>query len=99
VGEIGFVAPFRYTSLIWALLLGWMVFGDFPAPLTMLGAAIVVASGLFTFWRERQLANEQIRRALVFADLAQRNGARPADHGAMKITCVSTAVQRHQLDP
>ncbi len=61
VGEIGFVAPFRYTSLIWALLLGWLVFGDFPAPLTLLGAAIVVASGLFTFWRERQLARNRDR--------------------------------------
>lgn len=56
VGDIGFVAPFRYTSLVWALALGWLVFGDFPAPLTLLGAAIVVGSGLFTFWRERQLA-------------------------------------------
>lgn len=56
VGDIGFVAPFRYTSLIWALALGWLVFGHWPAPLTLVGAAIVVASGLFTFWRERQLA-------------------------------------------
>lgn len=60
-GDIGFVAPFRYTSLIWALLLGWLVFGDFPAPLTLLGAAIVVGSGMFTFWRERQLARNQDR--------------------------------------
>ena len=56
VGDISFVAPFRYTSLIWALLLGWLVFGDFPAVLTLFGAGIVVASGLFPFWRERQLA-------------------------------------------
>ena len=56
MGEVSFVAPFRYTSLLWALLLGWMVFGDWPAWQTMLGAAIVVAAGLFTFWRERKLA-------------------------------------------
>jgi S-adenosylmethionine uptake transporter len=53
VGEIGFVAQFRYTSLLVALFLGLVVFGDWPDGLTLLGAAIVVASGLFTLWRER----------------------------------------------
>ncbi|MFU8778351.1 MAG: DMT family transporter [Roseovarius sp.] len=56
VGEISFVAPFRYTSLIWALLLGWLVFGDWPQTLTLVGAAIVVASGLFTLYREAQIS-------------------------------------------
>ncbi len=54
VGEIGFVAPFRYTSLLVALILGLLVFGDWPDHITLLGAAIVVATGLFTLWRERQ---------------------------------------------
>lgn len=52
-GDVSFIAPFRYTSLLWALLLGWFVFGDWPDPVTMLGAGIVVASGLFTLYRER----------------------------------------------
>ena len=55
VGEVGFVAPFRYTSLIWALVLGWAVFGDWPDRLTMLGAVLVVGAGLFTLFRERRL--------------------------------------------
>ncbi|MDX5384291.1 MAG: DMT family transporter [Rhodobacterales bacterium] len=55
VGEISFVAPFRYTGLIWALVLGWLVFGDWPAPLTLLGAVIVVGSGVFMLYREAQL--------------------------------------------
>lgn len=59
VGEIGFVAPFRYTSLIWALILGFAIFGDWPQILTLIGAAIVTASGLFTLWRERQLARSK----------------------------------------
>lgn len=58
VGEIGLVAPFRYTGLIWALVLGWLVFGDWPTPLTLFGAAIVVATGLFTLLRERALARQ-----------------------------------------
>lgn len=53
VGDISFSAAFRYTSMIWALLLGLLVFGDFPDPVTLVGALIVVASGLYTFYRER----------------------------------------------
>lgn len=53
-GEIGFVAPFRYTSLLVALILGFFVFGEWPDTLTSVGAAIVVATGLYTLWRERQ---------------------------------------------
>lgn len=55
VGEVSFVAPFRYSSLIWALGLGWAVFGDWPDRITMLGAALVVTAGLFTLFRERAL--------------------------------------------
>ena len=55
VGEISFVAPFRYTSLVCALILGWLVFGDWPVPLTFLGAGIVVGSGVFMLYREEQL--------------------------------------------
>lgn len=55
VGDISFVAPFRYTGLVWALILGWVVFGDWPTPLTLLGAAIVVGTGLFTLYRERAM--------------------------------------------
>ncbi|MBY6082806.1 DMT family transporter [Ruegeria arenilitoris] len=55
VGEVSFVAPFRYSSLIWALGLGWAVFGDWPDRITMLGATLVVTAGLFTLFRERAL--------------------------------------------
>ena len=56
VGEIGFIAPFRYTGLVWALVLGWVVFADWPSNLTLLGALIVVAMGLFTLYRERKVS-------------------------------------------
>jgi len=56
VGEISFIAPFRYTSLLWALMLGFVVFGDWPDQLTMAGIVIVVLTGAFTFYRERKLA-------------------------------------------
>lgn len=54
-GDVGMVAPFRYTSLLWAIVLGLVVFGDLPDGWTLVGAAIVVGAGLFTLWRERQL--------------------------------------------
>lgn len=55
-GDIGFVAPFRYMSLLVALVLGWFVFGEWPNALTLAGAALVVATGLFTLYRERASA-------------------------------------------
>ncbi|MDJ0820703.1 MAG: DMT family transporter [Paracoccaceae bacterium] len=58
VGEISFVAPFRYTGLIMALILGFVFFGEWPGLLTQIGAAIIVATGLFTFWREARLARQ-----------------------------------------
>lgn len=56
VGEISVTAPFRYTGLLWALLLGWVVFGEWPVWQTLLGAAIVAVSGAFTLYREARLA-------------------------------------------
>lgn len=49
------VAPFTYTQLIWATLIGLLVFGDFPDRWTWLGSGIIIASGLYLWHRERQL--------------------------------------------
>ena len=56
-GEISFVSPFRYSVLIWALVLGVLVFKEFPDAWTIVGSAIVVGMGIFTFYRERKTAN------------------------------------------
>ncbi len=53
VGDISAVAPFRYSALLWALLLGYLVFGDVPDALMVTGASIIVLSGLYAFYRER----------------------------------------------
>ena len=50
-GEVSFIAPFRYTGLLWALLLGVLLWGDWPDLLTLMGAALVVAAGSFALWR------------------------------------------------
>ena len=51
-GEVSFTAPFRYTVLLFALILQLAVFGDAPDALTLVGSAIVVMAGLFAFTRE-----------------------------------------------
>ncbi len=55
-GDISAVAPFRYTALLWAMLLGYLVFGDRPDAMMVTGASIIVLSGLYAFYRERMRA-------------------------------------------
>lgn len=54
-GDISFVAPFRYTALLWAILLGFLIFGDVPDAAMIAGSMIVVGSGLYTLYRERKV--------------------------------------------
>jgi S-adenosylmethionine uptake transporter len=46
------IAPFQYSQMIWGVLFGVMLFGDQPAPVLFVGMALVMASGLYTVWRE-----------------------------------------------
>jgi drug/metabolite transporter (DMT)-like permease len=55
------IAPFDYTMLIWAFVLGYAMFGEVPMAAVFLGAAIVTAAGLFVIWRERKLGLERPR--------------------------------------
>ena len=57
------VAPFDYTSMLWALMLGYWMFGELPSALVYLGGAIVAGAGLFVIWRERQLGLKRAREA------------------------------------
>lgn len=60
---VAVVAPFDYVQLIWSVLLGWLVFAQQPLATTWAGAAIIMASGLYTLWREHRLGREQAREA------------------------------------
>lgn len=59
VGEVSFTSLFRYSGLIFALILGYAWFGDWPDMLTLAGAAIVVGSGLFTLYREARASRRK----------------------------------------
>ncbi len=49
------VAPFMYTQLVWMIFYGYVVFNDLPSEWTLAGASVVVASGLYLFYRERKV--------------------------------------------
>ena len=52
--EASFLAPFNYTKMVWVTGLGYLMFGDFPAPHVLLGSAIIIASGLYMLMRARR---------------------------------------------
>lgn len=57
--SVGAVVPFDYVHLIWAALLGWLIWDTHPRATTWAGAAIIIASGLYTIWREHKLGREK----------------------------------------
>ncbi len=58
----GILAPFQYLEIIGATILGLLIFGDFPSPLTWVGVFMIVGSGLYVFYRERRLAQTAVLR-------------------------------------
>ncbi len=72
-GEIAYVVPYRYTSLLWAMAGGYFVFAEVPDLYTLIGSAIVVATGLFTLYRELTSG----RRAITSTSLHARGNVWP----------------------
>lgn len=62
-GEAALVSPFKYMNLIWAAIFGFLLFGDIPGTATIIGAAIVAASGIYILHRERVRVREERARA------------------------------------
>lgn len=56
LGDVAVITPFRYSRLVFALIIGVTLFDERPDFWTLTGAAIIIASGIYTFWRERRLA-------------------------------------------
>lgn len=63
IGDASAITPFRYTRLLFSILVGMLVFGERPDGVTLGGAALIIASGLYTFAREHRLARRSARRA------------------------------------
>ena len=73
------VTPYQYTLLVWAVLFGWLFFNETPRTTTLIGAAFIVASGLFIFFREQKLGKAAEEVALV-ADAVVAGRAGVGDH-------------------
>jgi len=56
LAQASLLAPFQYSAILWAAIFGWMFWTDIPTLRIVLGNAILIASGLFVFYRERRLA-------------------------------------------
>ncbi len=56
LGDASAIMPFRYTRLVFSIIAGIMIFEERPDALTLLGASIIIATGIYTFFRERKLA-------------------------------------------
>jgi drug/metabolite transporter (DMT)-like permease len=53
--DASLIAPFDYISMVWAILVGWLLFGELPKAIVVLGSSVVVAAGIFVIWREHRL--------------------------------------------
>lgn len=53
-GDISLVAPFRYSIILWAIVIGYVVWGDVPDPITVAGIVVIVAAGIYSLIRERK---------------------------------------------
>jgi len=57
--EASLLAPFGYSTLVWAALAGIIIFGNYPNMMTVIGAGIVMLAGLYIWWRERQISHSK----------------------------------------
>lgn len=60
VAPVSVIAPFDYSQIIWAALLGWLIWSTLPGLNTALGAALIIVSGLYTAWREHRLHKNMV---------------------------------------
>jgi drug/metabolite transporter (DMT)-like permease len=65
VGEMSVITPFRYSRLIFAIIIGMVVFGERPDALMLLGSAVIIGSGLYTLSRERKSRRDALSLAVV----------------------------------
>ena len=63
IAEIAVIAPFRYSRLLFAMLLAVIVFGERPDATTLAGAALIAGAGIYSMWREARLRRARLAAA------------------------------------
>ena len=53
------IMPYQYTQIIWAVIFGIVIFGDWPDQMMIMGSALIIAAGLFIFWREQKVGRKE----------------------------------------
>ena len=53
--EASVLAPFRYSGIIWSVIFGFLIWGELPDVWVLVGAVVVIASGLYIYWREQRI--------------------------------------------
>ncbi len=64
-GEVSFVSPFRYSSLLWAIGLSTLIFGEAPDIYTIIGSVLVVGSGIYMVYRENVLKKREHNKSTL----------------------------------
>ena len=72
-GTASMLAPFDYSSMIFAMLIGWFAFSEVPTPTILIGAALVICGGVLIIWRERQLGLDHSRSKPSIAPSGSHN--------------------------
>ena len=60
LAQASIVVPYQYTTILWAILFGFIFFGDIPRAAMLVGAAVIIAAGIYIFVRERKVAKEPV---------------------------------------
>ncbi|QFT58040.1 EamA-like transporter family protein [Sulfitobacter sp. THAF37] len=58
-GSVSMLAPYDYTSMLFAIILGYVIFGELPTIMMLAGAALVICAGVLVIWREHQLGMDR----------------------------------------
>jgi drug/metabolite transporter (DMT)-like permease len=69
--DASLVASFEYSSMLWALAIGYLAFGDLPTVYTLLGGAILITAGIYVILRERRIGGDRTGPATAAAPLAR----------------------------
>jgi S-adenosylmethionine uptake transporter len=57
IGQVSFVSQFRYSAILWAILFGYLFFGEFPDIYTLIGGLVVILAGLSILWKNKSEKN------------------------------------------
>ena len=72
VGELSAIMPFRYSRIVFLLMLGWVFFGESPSLATLLGSALIIISDVYVMWREG-LARRRVNQLNSDVQIANTN--------------------------